>query len=906
MDSPKRSFPSESTSGLPSSLETKRLKLAGSPSDPASTADVADAGPVSEVEGATAHEAASAPGKIMEKQPIDSTAIGNLSQAGVDDDRMDVVQDTSIPSSNTSVPALVTQLESVTDTASSIETSRQEPVSTTLPNASQLPESQPQDDVPSEPEDAEEDLPALRARAAAYLAAQTQPIIIPSYSAWFNFATIAPIERRSIPEFFSNKNRSKTPQIYKDYRDFMINTYRLNPSEYLTVTACRRNLAGDVCAIMRVHAFLEQWGLINYQIDPDTKPSSLGPPFTGHFRVTLDTPKGLQPLHPGIKPNTSSPQPVASTSRPTTGSLNLDLRKQVYQTTSKGLHRSITPTEGSTLASKNAGLNGSSVGGQQKAYSCDTCGVDCTRVRYHSLKDAKYSVCPACYLSGRFPSTMFSGDFVRIDDAAFKHASTDDWTDQELLLLLEAIEMHDEDWTSISDHVQTRTRDQCILKFLQLPIEDPYLAAASAETDLGPLKYAVGLGGNAEALPFAKADNPVMSVVAFLASTIGPGVAAAAAGRAMGELTGDLKQIAKKPEEGDSRADVSENKDESEKEKEGEQKENVDEEDKDKPREVVEGDVSMQDDEAVVGSPSKEIKEEKEDGQTTTDQSDPVSVAPAPSRSALQQAASVSLSAAASKASVLASEEERQLQSLVSRLVAAQLKKLELKMAHFEQLEEMVEHERRAVEVARQNVYRERIKVLEQTAKVKAMMEQAQGAIRAVEGQIGNERAASVNPAVRLAVNSPSFSAPPPAPAPASTFSNAFTSAPVSTPSTSVVQPSLPPTSSSLAPAGPSPGLLPSGSPSTVPSAQPPATEQSLPTTATTIIPSTVPTLTAPTTNAPVGSANPAMVFSADIQAGLDQLKQATDKSTGPVVGEADVSMEPSLSTDESAALLPL
>ena len=36
-------------------------------------------------------------------------------------------------------------------------------------------------------------------------------------------------------------------------------------------TACRRNLAGDVCAIMRVHAFLEQWGLINYQVLPNLK-----------------------------------------------------------------------------------------------------------------------------------------------------------------------------------------------------------------------------------------------------------------------------------------------------------------------------------------------------------------------------------------------------------------------------------------------------------------------------------------------------------------------------------------------------------------------------------------------------------------------------------------------------------
>lgn len=43
-------------------------------------------------------------------------------------------------------------------------------------------------------------------------------------------------------------------------------SFRLNPTEYLTSTACRRNLAGDVCAVMRVHAFLEQWGLINYQV----------------------------------------------------------------------------------------------------------------------------------------------------------------------------------------------------------------------------------------------------------------------------------------------------------------------------------------------------------------------------------------------------------------------------------------------------------------------------------------------------------------------------------------------------------------------------------------------------------------------------------------------------------------
>lgn len=107
---------------------------------------------------------------------------------------------------------------------------------------------------------------SLEAAARSHLIQQTHQIILPSYSTWFDMHQIHPIEVKSLPEFFNNRNRSKTPAVYKDYRDFMINTYRLNPVEYLTVTACRRNLAGDVCAIMRVHAFLEQWGLINYQV----------------------------------------------------------------------------------------------------------------------------------------------------------------------------------------------------------------------------------------------------------------------------------------------------------------------------------------------------------------------------------------------------------------------------------------------------------------------------------------------------------------------------------------------------------------------------------------------------------------------------------------------------------------
>lgn len=108
---------------------------------------------------------------------------------------------------------------------------------------------------------------SIESQAREHLISQTHSIVLPSYSTWFDMHTINNIEKKGLPEFFNSRNRSKTPAIYKDYRDFMINTYRLNPIEYLTVTACRRNLAGDVCAIMRVHSFLEQWGIINYQVN---------------------------------------------------------------------------------------------------------------------------------------------------------------------------------------------------------------------------------------------------------------------------------------------------------------------------------------------------------------------------------------------------------------------------------------------------------------------------------------------------------------------------------------------------------------------------------------------------------------------------------------------------------------
>ncbi len=70
----------------------------------------------------------------------------------------------------------------------------------------------------------------------------------------------------------------------------------------------------------------------------------------------------------------------------------------------------------------------------------------------------------------------------------------------------------------------------------------------------------------------------------------------------------------------------------------------------------------------------------------------------------LQSAAASALSAAAVKAKHLAAVEERRIKSLVAQLVETQMKKLEIKLRHFEELETIMDREREALEYQRQQL----------------------------------------------------------------------------------------------------------------------------------------------------------------------------------------------------------
>uniref|UniRef100_A0A8C3QU37 SWI/SNF related, matrix associated, actin dependent regulator of chromatin subfamily c member 1 n=1 Tax=Cyanoderma ruficeps TaxID=181631 RepID=A0A8C3QU37_9PASS len=456
---------------------------------------------------------------------------------------------------------------------------------------------------------------------------QTNHIIIPSYASWFDYNCIHVIERRALPEFFNGKNKSKTPEIYLAYRNFMIDTYRLNPQEYLTSTACRRNLTGDVCAVMRVHAFLEQWGLINYQVDPESRPMAMGPPPTPHFNVLADTPSGLMPLHirtpqvPAAQQMLSFPE--KNKEKPT-DLQNFGLRTDIYSK--------------KTLA-KSKGAS-----------------------------------------AGR------------------------EWTEQETLLLLEALEMYKDDWNKVSEHVGSRTQDECILHFLRLPIEDPYLENSDASKELRYLR-----------IPFVPCFTCTLmreNVTAFAAkefSRVREEVplelveahvkkvqeAARASGKVDPTYGLESSCIAgtgpDEPEKmGESASHgmlqlgfpwafpLSQDKPQIHLQQEMEEKE------AEENKENVDG---SKDKEAEAGK--KKVEHEISEGNVAT-------------------AAAAALASAATKAKHLAAVEERKIKSLVALLVETQMKKLEIKLRHFEELETIMDREKEALEQQRQQLLTER------------------------------------------------------------------------------------------------------------------------------------------------------------------------------------------------------
>lgn len=342
--------------------------------------------------------------------------------------------------------------------------------------------------------------------------------------------------------------------------------------------------------------------------------------------MTADTPRGLAPFKPNIKP-------IPEIKEQGTG-MNVELRQKVFE---------------------------NNTGKDTKQYHCTTCGAECSRERYHSIKTKNMDICALCYKEGRFPITSFSSDFIRYEPFAYKHGSEDEshWTDEETLLLLEAIELYDDDWNTIAEYVGTKTREQCIFYFLQLPIDEPY-----RESEVENNHSSSSLL-NHKRTPFSQADNPVMSILAFLASAIDPKIASAAADAAIA-----CQESSKKRKEDDMDIDEDEN------------------------------------------QQQLEIKKP---------------------RTAIEKAASVALGSAAAKSKSLSMIEEKEIRRLVHSVVDTEVKKLELKMNYFEELEAVLENELETITQQRKDIFAYRLSVKKSEALLQQEIKRRGGLEAAVE-----------------------------------------------------------------------------------------------------------------------------------------------------------------------------
>ena len=85
-------------------------------------------------------------------------------------------------------------------------------------------------------------------------------------STWFQESEIHHLEHKALPQFFLG-NPGRSPEHYKYIRNSIITLCKQHPHLYISASECLNHVSGDCCDIVRVHSFLEHWGLINFTSD---------------------------------------------------------------------------------------------------------------------------------------------------------------------------------------------------------------------------------------------------------------------------------------------------------------------------------------------------------------------------------------------------------------------------------------------------------------------------------------------------------------------------------------------------------------------------------------------------------------------------------------------------------------
>ncbi|OIW17048.1 hypothetical protein TanjilG_00187 [Lupinus angustifolius] len=525
---------------------------------------------------------------------------------------------------------------------------------------------------------------------------------IPISSRWFIWDEIHETERTSLKEFFDGSSLSRTPKIYKEYRDFIINKYREEPSRRLAFTDVRKSLVGDVTVLQKVFKFLENWGLINYGAPPlGAEGGDVAEEVEEKWKVRVEegAPNGIRV---SATPNSLKP---------------------------------ISLPRGSVIAKTGKDAGGSGGGGagiklpllasysdvygdllRQKEVNCGLCGDKCDSRHYKSTQDS-FIICAKCFKNGNYGETRTEGDFISNESSenSGKHEAA--WTEGETLLLLESVLKHGDEWELVSQSVQTKSKLDCISKLFELPFGELILGSAhrnvnsnsangivnnaqqvqssssdhqeTSKTQDQSLEISNENEQNGDAVkeslskrqrvtPLSDSSSSLMKQVGLISTVVDPHITAAAADAAIMALCDENLC----------------------------------------PREIFDAKEGYAPTMNSLHSNSARALDGEElemERSTESEIDDKCPNDDIPLTLQIRAAIATALGAAAARAKLLADQEDREIEHLVATIIEAQIEKMQHKVKHFDDLEQMMEKEHAETEELKDSILTERIDVLRRT-----------------------------------------------------------------------------------------------------------------------------------------------------------------------------------------------
>lgn len=154
---------------------------------------------------------------------------------------------------------------------------------------------------------------------------------------------------------------------------------------------------------------------------------------------------------------------------------------------------------------------------------CSSCHQPCMFVAYALKAEAAPMVpreqiavarfCAPCINTGNYPPFFSKAAFEMID-VMLPGSTTEDFSEEDTMRMLEAIDRYGTDWESVATMVGGgKTAAQCLLHFAQIPISDKF--PAPAEIRVKP-----------KLNPFRDESNELLNVMSLIATTVPCAVAA--------------------------------------------------------------------------------------------------------------------------------------------------------------------------------------------------------------------------------------------------------------------------------------------------------------------------------------------------------------------------------------------